>query len=82
MLFEHDSDADEIPKANQLKQNLPNSVIMLLIRLTVWTVQSTTTLSWHLPYLSVLKPGSNTRRGSNIRRVVQQNERNKMPGPI
>ena len=27
-----------------------------------------------LPYLSVLKPGSYTRRGSNIRRVVQQNE--------
>ena len=28
-------------------------------------------------YLSVLKPGSNTCRSSNIRRVVQQNERNK-----
>ena len=35
-----------------------------------------------LPYLSILKPGSNTRRGSNIRRVVQQNERNKRPGPF
>ena len=31
-------------------------------------------------YLSVLKPGSNTRRGSNIRRVEQQNERNKCLG--
>ena len=30
-----------------------------------------------LPYLSVLKPGSNTCRGSNTRWVVQQNERNK-----
>ena len=28
-----------------------------------------------VPYLSVLKPGSNTRRGSNILRVVQYNER-------
>ena len=27
-----------------------------------------------VPYLSVLKPGSYTRRGSNIRWVVQQNE--------
>ena len=33
-----------------------------------------------VPYLSVLKPGSNTHRGSNIRRVVQQNERNKRLG--
>ena len=33
-----------------------------------------------ISYLSVLKPGSNTRRGSNIRRVVQQNERNKCLG--
>ena len=38
MLFKHDLDADEIPKANRLKQNLPNSAIMLLIRLTVRTV--------------------------------------------
>ena len=29
----------------------------------------------YVPYLSVLKPGSYTRRGSNIRRVVQQNTR-------
>ena len=28
----------------------------------------------YVPYLSVLKPGSYTRRDSNIRRVVQQNE--------
>ena len=28
----------------------------------------------YIPYLSVLKSGSYTRRGSNIRRVVQQNE--------
>ena len=33
-----------------------------------------------VPYLSVLKPGSNTCRGSNIRGVVQQNERNKCLG--
>ena len=33
-------------------------------------------------YLSVLKPGSNTRRGSNIHWVVQQNERNKRLGPF
>ena len=33
-----------------------------------------------VPYLSVLKPGSNTRRGSNIYWVVQQNERNKHLG--
>ena len=33
-------------------------------------------------YLSVLKLGSNARRGSNIRRVVQQNERNKRLGPF
>ena len=31
-------------------------------------------------YLSVLKPGSNTRRGSNICWVVQQNQRNKCLG--
>ena len=35
-----------------------------------------------VPYLSVLKPGSNTGRGSNIRRVVQQNKRNKRLGPF
>ena len=35
-----------------------------------------------LPYLSVLKPGSNTGRGSNIHQVVQQNERNKLLGPF
>ena len=35
-----------------------------------------------IPYLLVLKPGSNARRGSNIRRVVQQNERNKRLGPF
>ena len=34
----------------------------------------------YVPYLSVLKPGSNTRRSSNIHRVVQQNERNKHLG--
>ena len=34
----------------------------------------------YVPYLSVLKPGSNTCRGSKIRRVVQQNERNKRLG--
>ena len=33
-----------------------------------------------LPYLSVLKPGSNTRRGSNICWVVEQNEKNKHLG--
>ena len=36
----------------------------------------------HILYLSELKPGSNTRRGSNIRRIVQQNERNKHLGPF
>ena len=35
-----------------------------------------------MPYLSVLKPGSYTCRGSNIRWVVQQNERNKYLGPF
>ena len=35
-----------------------------------------------VPYLSVLKPGSNTCRGSNIHRVVQQNERNECLGPF
>ena len=34
----------------------------------------------NIPYLSVLKLGSNTRRGSNTRWVVQQNERNKYLG--
>ena len=34
-----------------------------------------------VPYLSVLKLGSNAHRGSNIRWVVQQNERNKCLGP-
>ena len=34
----------------------------------------------HIPYLSILKPGSNTCRGSNICQVVQQNERNKCLG--
>ena len=33
-------------------------------------------------YLSVLKPGSNACRGSTIRWVVQQNERNKCLGPF
>ena len=33
-----------------------------------------------IPYLSVLKSGSNTHRGSNICQVVQQNERNKPLG--
>ena len=37
---------------------------------------------FHVPYLSVLKPGSNTRRGSNIRRVAQQNKINKRLGPF
>ena len=36
----------------------------------------------YIPYLSVLKSGSNTRRGSNIHREVQQNERNKRLGPF
>ena len=36
----------------------------------------------YIPYLSVSKPGSNTGRGSNICRVVQQNERNKCLGPF
>ena len=35
-----------------------------------------------IPYLSVLKPGSYTCRGSNICRVVQQNEGNKCLGPF
>ena len=35
-----------------------------------------------IPYLSILKPGSYTRRGSNICRIVQQNERNKCLGPF
>ena len=34
----------------------------------------------YLPYLSVLKSGSYTCRGSNIHWVVQQNERNKHLG--
>ena len=36
----------------------------------------------HIPYLSVLMLGSNTHRGSNICRVVQQNKRNKRLGPF
>ena len=36
----------------------------------------------YVPYLSVLKPGSNTRRGSNICWVVQQNESNKRLGTL
>ena len=36
----------------------------------------------YVPYLSVLKPASYTRRGSNICRVVQQNEGNKCLGPF
>ena len=36
----------------------------------------------HILYLSILKPGSNTHRGSNIHRVVQQNEWNKRLGPF
>ena len=36
----------------------------------------------HIPYLSVLKPGSYTRKCSNICRVVQQNEWNKCLGPF
>ena len=35
-----------------------------------------------LPYLSVLKPGSYTRRGLNIHWVVQQNEWNKCLDPF
>ena len=31
---------------------------------------------------TILKPGSNTRRGSNIHRTVQQNEGNKCLGPF
>ena len=30
----------------------------------------------YVPYLFVLKTGSNTHRGSNVRLAVQQNERN------
>ena len=36
----------------------------------------------YIPYLSVLKLGSYTHRGSNIRRVVKQNEGNKCLGPF
>ena len=36
----------------------------------------------YVPYLSVLKPGWYTRRGSNIHRVVQQNEWNKCLGQL
>ena len=43
-------------------------------------VQNQTAYHMHIPYLSVLKLGSNTRRGSNICRVVQQKERNKHLG--
>ena len=35
-----------------------------------------------IPYLSVLKPGANTHRGSTTHQVVQQNERNKCLGPF
>ena len=35
---------------------------------------------YKVPYLYVLNPGSNTRSGSNICRVVQQNERNRRLG--
>ena len=34
----------------------------------------------YIPYLSILKQGSYTHRGSNLRRVVQQNEGNKRLG--
>ena len=30
-----------------------------------------------MPYLSIINPGSYTRRGSNIHQVVQQNKLNK-----
>ena len=36
----------------------------------------------YILYLSVLKPGSYTHRGSNRRRVVQQYEGNKCLGPF
>ena len=36
----------------------------------------------YISYLSVLKLGSNTCNGSNIRWVVQQDERNKCMGPF
>ena len=36
----------------------------------------------HILYLSILKPGSNTCRSSNIYWVVQQNERNKCLRPF
>ena len=39
-------------------------------------------LHTYIPYLSVLNLGSNTRRGSSIRQVLQQNERNKCLGPF
>ena len=45
-------------------------------------VRSIRVLYTSVPYLSVLKPGSNARRGSNIHQVVQQNERNKRLGPF
>ena len=44
-----------------------------------WTHVSSK-MACSIPYLSILKPGSNARRGSNIRRVVQQNEWNKYLG--
>ena len=40
------------------------------------------TIHIYIPYLSVLKLGSNTRRGSIICQVVQQNKRNKRLGPF
>ena len=44
-------------------------------------IQKTVVLGY-IPYLSVLKPGSNTHRDSNICRVVQQHQRNKCLGPF
>ena len=39
-------------------------------------------MKFYIPYWSILKPGSYTHRGSNIHRVVQQNEWNKCLGPF
>ena len=36
----------------------------------------------NVPYLSILKLGLSTCRGSNIHQVVQQNERNQHLGPF
>ena len=47
----------------------------------LWLKTQVNTLHY-IPYLSILKPGSNTRKSSNICWVVQQNERNKFLSPF